>query len=236
MRQDQKEERASSCTDSPTFQGQVKAGASQPCLMLPGKALPAPAMAEATTNILISISGPQQNKLSLARASANREVCPHHIPGAGQHQARTPSPSNSITWPTLPPEMLGEEAAALGFSAPEEDLNTRTQISGRGIGHSHHMGPSPPGTPHESHPSPAPNTTLLVDRSVQAHLVQPCLCLAYPRRDTSSPSPSFPGQVEALQGGSSLPLMIQKQKLEGKDKSACPRIQQHNMAECTRLR
>lgn len=182
-RQDQKEERASSCTDSPTFQGHVRAGASQPCLMLPGKALPTPAMAEATTNILISISGPQQNKLSLARASANGEVCSHHIPRAGQHQARTPSPSDSITWPALPPEMPGEAAAALGFSAPEEDLDTRTQISGRGIGHSHHMGPSPPGTPHESHPSPAPNTTLL-GSSQEGHILLTTL-LPRPGRGTA---------------------------------------------------
>lgn len=87
------------------------------------------------------------------------------------------SPSVSIDCPALPPEMPREEAAALGFSTPDEDLDTRirAQISGRGIRHSDHVGSSTPGTPHGSHASPSPNLTL-AENSVQGGLAELCLC------------------------------------------------------------
>lgn len=163
------------------------------------------------------------------RSAGQPQACPHDIPGAGQHQARTLSPSDSTSCPALPPETLREDAVKPGLSIPEEDLDTRTrtQISGQFPQHL--------SSPHGSHPSPTPNTTLFVDKSLQAHLAEPCLCLAHHGEDTSSPPPSFPGQEEALHGGSSLSPMIQKQKLEGKDKSACHRIKRHKVFECTRL-
>lgn len=116
------------------------------------------------------------------RSAGQPQACPHHVPRAWQHQAQMLSPFDSIHCPALPPEMPGEEAAAPGFSTPDDNLNTRTrtQISGGRFGHSDHMGPSTLGTPHGSHPSPTPNMTLLEDKSVQACLVEPCLCPAHP--------------------------------------------------------
>lgn len=235
--------------DSPIFQGPVGATSSQPHLVLPGKAFPMPATAGVTTNqypratavqaFTIPCFGKQRQGTApkQKRSAGQPQACPHHVPGAGQHQAQMLSPSNSTDCPAPPPEMPGKEAAAPGLSTPEEDLDTRTrtQISGGGIDHSDHVGPSTPGTPHGSHLSPTPNMTLPADKSVQARLVEPCLCPAHPRGKSSLP-PSFPGQEGALQGISSLPPMIQKQKLEGKDKSACHRIQRHKVVECTRLR
>lgn len=84
--------------------------------------------------------------------------------------------------PCSAPRDAGEEAAALGFSTPDEDLDTRirAQISGRGIGHSDHVGSSTPGTPHGSHPSPSPNMTL-AEKSVQGRLAELCLCPSHRR-------------------------------------------------------